>query len=295
MVILRQFLFTPGEGIVAGGSIGGGEIGAGITPGGIAAGGGHGEIGGIVVGGTPSDIDIDSSASVSAGASGSAQVVATPYVNGFTSAVNGMNSQLTQLNAEAAGASGLLAEDIRKINEQYKALTGTLSEALFETGERNVLSDTSTEDAEQVTLGKAAESLNAAAVEGDLNVGGIAGCMAVEYEADPEDDVSADLSAQERREYEMKAVILRCTNTGEITSKRNYVGGVTGRMDLGMIQGADSFGTVQSESGSYVGGISGLTGGTIRNCFVNNILQSSRKKKRMPPKKGKHRPRLLNS
>ena len=83
----------------------------------------------------------------------------------------------------------------------------------------------------------------------------------MEYQLDPEDDVSSGTGG---RKYEYKAVVQLCVNTGEITGKRSYTGGIAGKMDLGLITDCQSYGPVTSENGSYVGGIAGLTGASVR-------------------------------
>lgn len=57
-------------------------------------------------------------------------------------------------------------------------------------------------------------------VKGDVNVAGIAGSMAIEYDFDPEDDLVevGDRSLDVR--YQTKAVVLSCINLGEVTGKR---------------------------------------------------------------------------
>ncbi len=194
--------------------------------------------------------------------------MATPELGGLTSAVNGIGGQLSRLNSAVTGAVGTLADDVRAINAKFSEISDTMYNAVSEAQNGDIITDTSAIDIESITLGKVAGSKNSAAVNGDINVGGIAGAMAMEYTLDPEDDVSGDMSLQSRREYELKAVAYRCTNTGKINAKRSYVGGIAGRMDLGMISGCGGFGGVESENGSYVGGVAGLSGGMVSGSFA---------------------------
>lgn len=263
---------TPGSGYIAGGGVSGGGAAAGVIPGAGAAGGVSGAAGGITAGGTSTDIDVDSSGSAGGRIDGSAQVVATPDLGGLTSAVNGIDSQLRALNDAMNGTTGALAGDMRAINEKFNELSNTLFDAVFAAKSGSVISDTSETDIDRITLGKIDRSRNTADVGGDLNTGGIAGAMAMEYALDPEDDVSSDISAEYRREYELKAVIQRCANSGAVTAKRSYAGGICGRMDLGLITGSCGLGDVKSENGSYVGGVAGLTGGSVRSCYAKCTL-----------------------
>ncbi len=240
-----------------------------VSEGSVSVGISHGE-------GDEGSAEIDGSGSASGTIDGSAQVIATPDLGGLTSAINGIGSQLSQLNGAVSGMTGQLAEDVREINAKFNELSNTLFDAVFTVQNGEIFSDTSVVDAQQITLGKIAECQNMASVNGDLNVGGIAGCMAIEYTLDPEDDTASSISSEYRREYELKAVILRCTNTGEVEAKRNYLGGICGRMDLGLIADSNGLADVTSESGSYVGGIAGLAGGTIRGSFAKGTLSGKK-------------------
>ena len=94
-------------------------------------------------------------------------------------------------------------------------------------------------------------------IEADINVGGIAGAMAIEYDLDPEDDISAVGNRSLNFRYETKAVALRCRNYGSVISKKNCAGGIVGRMDLGTAAECEGYGYVQSTNGDYVGRILG--------------------------------------
>ncbi len=203
--------------------------------------------------------------------SGSAEIAAVPDFGGLTSSVNGINSQLTMLNGAVNGTVGTVSSDIRQINAKFNEISNTVSDAIA--GAETTVSDTSAVDVDQITLGKAGVCQNSGSVYGDLNVGGISGAMALEYQLDPEDDVSSGTGG---RKYEYKAVVQLCVNTGEITGKRSYTGGIAGKMDLGLITDCQSYGPVTSENGSYVGGIAGLTGASVRRSYAKCTLSGKK-------------------
>lgn len=267
----------PSSGMVAGGAGTGTSIDVDVNPGSVSIDVSKDVGAGAAAGATPSSAGITSSGSVGGKLDGAAQVVATPDFGGLTSAVNGINSQLSQLNNAMSGAAGQLADDVRQINAKFKELSDTLFDAIDDAQSGSLLSDTSTTvDIAKMTLGKLADNTNDGTVDGDINVGGITGAMAMEYELDPEDDVSSDLSGDYRRQYEVRAVIQACINNGAVTAKRSYTGNICGRMDLGLITDCQGFGSVTSESGSYVGGIAGLTGSTIRDSFAKCTLSGKK-------------------
>lgn len=215
----------------------------------------------------------NSSASASGQISAVMQIELNTSLQGLSAAVSGMTGQMRLLNGEVSETSGILTEDMQSISDQVNAIGNTFFNALLNTEETDILEDASLTAVDQITLGKISESENRGEVQGDINVGGISGAMAIEYELDPEDDVTGSISGVQRRKYELKVVIQSCTNTGAVTAKKSYAGGISGRMDLGLITQAENYGELKSESGDYIGGIAGITGGTVRNCFSKCTLQ----------------------
>ena len=183
--------------------------------------------------------------------------------------------QIELLAQETAGTAGVLGEDVEKLSRQASSLSDTL-EGVMEEAENLALSDFADDisevNLEAATLGKVMKSRNKAAIYGDINVGGIAGTISLEYELDPEDDLTAEISMKERRKYEFTSIIYECENNAVIAAKKNYAGGICGRMDLGFISDCQGYGAVYSESGDYVGGIAGFTGSTVQKCFAKCSL-----------------------
>lgn len=205
------------------------------------------------------------------------QIEVTTSLAGLSAAVSGMAGQMRLLNSDIATTSGALNSDLKAIQKQINAISDTALELFSASeGEGDVLVDSSETDPDAVTLGKAYGCTNSGRVNGDINVGGIAGAMAMEYELDPEDDVSSELDAGQRRKLEVKAIVQECRNLGTVEAKRNCAGGVCGRLDLGLITQAENYGGVTSESGEYVGGIAGLAGSTVRQCFAKCTLSGKK-------------------
>lgn len=222
---------------------------------------------------TESGIAGQGGSSASGNVSATTQITMNTSLQGLTSAVNGMSSQMRLLNSEISDTSETLTADMKAISNQINAISSTIFDTMLGEDEEDVLQDTSEENMDQVTLGKMESGKNTGTVSGDINTGGIVGSMAVEYELDPEDDVSANLSGNQRRRYELKAILQNCINTGDVLAKRSYAGGICGRMDLGLIIGNENYGDVESENGDYVGGIAGITSSTIRKSYAKCTLQ----------------------
>ena len=192
-------------------------------------------------------------------------------------AITGFGSRLNDLNNSASGSVDTVADDLRDINSKFNEVSSTVLAAISAAGNpASVISDGSQGNIDKITLGKTSACTNSGAVSGDVNTGGIAGSIAIEYELDPEDDVSASLSGEYRRQYEYRAVVQQCANTGAVSAKRSNTGGIAGRMDLGLIISCESYGSVESDSGSYVGGIAGLTAATVRSSYAKCTLSGKK-------------------
>ena len=230
-----------------------------------------------ISGGKGTAADVSHEGSASGAITGSTQIVAAPDLGGLTSSINGLSSQVTMLNSAASGTVGTLTNDIRAISNKFNEISSTVLGALSDSSSSDIVSDTSSVDIDAVTLGKVSLSRNSGAVYGDVNTGGIAGSMAIEYSLDPEDDVSEHLSSLYRKQYEYKSIIQSCVNNGDVTGKRSYAGGIVGRMDLGYLTACETSScTVTNENGNYTGGIAGLTGATVLGNFSKCTLSGKK-------------------
>lgn len=192
-------------------------------------------------------------------------------------AITGFGSRLNDLNNSASGSVDTVADDLRGINSKFNEVSNTVLAAISAASDpASVISDGSQGNIDKITLGKTSACTNSGTVSGDVNTGGIAGSIAIEYELDPEDDVSANLDGEYRRQYEYRAVVQQCANTGAVSAKRSNTGGIAGRMDLGLIISCESYGSVESDSGSYVGGIAGLTAATVRSSYAKCTLSGKK-------------------
>ena len=189
--------------------------------------------------------------------------------------VNSMSDELKSLNKQMDSYGEEAVAKMDAITAKFETIVELALEIVGQTlnpDRDDIISDTSDADIEAVTAGKVYGCANTGAVEGDLNIGGITGTMAIEYELDPEDDLTSSVSGTQQRMYEMKAIVQSCVNSGAVTAKRSYAGGIVGQMNLGLAKGCENYGSVTSESGDYVGGIAGITSAKIQESFAKCSL-----------------------
>ena len=172
------------------------------------------------------------------------------------------------LRETMSGSTDILLDDLDAINRQFGVITDLLRD-LLEGGEEpgDRFEDVSDEASAATDTGDLSDARNDGTVEGDINVAGIVGSMAIEYDFDPEDDLIREGDRSLDFRYQTRAVVTACINTGEITGKQDYAGGIVGLMDLGRVSGCENYGTVTSTNGDYVGGIAGASWGSIRDSW----------------------------
>ncbi len=157
-------------------------------------------------------------------------------LNSAGAASSAVSGQLSGLLGSVASATGTLASNIQAINTQVGVINGLIQQSVEEVQSKTdeaPVTDISDEDAEQATTGRISASVNYGEVKGDGNVAGIAGSVAIEYDFDPEDDLTESGEQSLNFEYNTLAMVLDCVNKGAVTAKKDNAGGIVGRMDVG--------------------------------------------------------------
>ena len=206
----------------------------------------------------------------------------TPIGSDMTARGDALDAALSDLLGSADDLSDLLSQssdtilgDLSAVSQQLQSITDLLRQetSLKKSGEGDRIEDISDQvDGRSQRTGCLSDARNEGVVKGDVNVAGLAGSMAIEYDFDPEDDLVevGDRSLDVR--YQTKAVVLSCINLGEVTGKKDDAGGIVGRMDLGQVSHCENYGSVSSADGSYVGGIAGASWGSIRDSWARCTL-----------------------
>ncbi len=178
----------------------------------------------------------------------------------------------SQLNSAVTGGVTTFLDDLEAVNNQLFVvlrllidITNDISTVNLDISDR--MEDISTKDTDGQTAGKVTDCMNAGTIQGDINTGGIAGSMAVEYGFDKEDDLKKLGQDSARSRLQTRAVIRDSKNTGNVLGKKDGVGGIVGAMDLGYVRDCTASGSIESETGSNVGGIAGSSNSLIFSCW----------------------------
>lgn len=181
-----------------------------------------------------------------------------------------MSDSLQHLNNNASRYSDIVNDDLRAVNNQINLVFNLLADNLINLEELDMeefYEDVDIENADNITAGKTDNCTNAGIVQGDINVGGIAGAMSIDEE-DPEDSAAGNVDYQIGKRYFTKCVITNCVNKGGVTAKKDGVGGIAGYMKHGTVLDSEGYGNVESTEGDYAGGICGESLTVIRHCYA---------------------------
>ena len=229
-------------------------------------------------------------------------------LNTLNSEMEAATDNLSQLTKVLEEGTDQTADDVDSIVEQAKKLRTLISEIrddLFRyegitvadvsdeaaSGEDNTPGAESGENAE-IKPGEASEEEsdegyydttsfqqgkitlceNKGLIEADNNVGGIVGQISTEYDFDPEEDITLTGTESFEIEQTIKAVVRDSRSTGDIVGKKDCVGGGVGKAEFGAVISCESYGDISSTGGNNVGGIAGLSGYAIRNCYTMGSL-----------------------
>ena len=184
--------------------------------------------------------------------------------------LDAMSGTMTRLGDHSTEYTTEANQQLRAINDQMNKIYGMIEQDVKDLtgGDKGLIyADISDAELNDIILGKVSGSTNNGSVRGDINIGGIAGSMAIDEE-DPEENAAGTSNLNLSGRYTTQNVLQNCTNRGYVTAKNDGAGGVVGFMKSGVAQGCYGYGVVESQEGDYVGGIAGQSLAIIRDSFV---------------------------
>ena len=179
------------------------------------------------------------------------------------------NSNIKGLSDSIKNSVDTLTNGINSLTSQTENMIDNIydSTAVLR-GEKGYIVDISSIKTAAELDGVISGCVNRGTVDADLNVGGIAGTMNLEYGDDPEADLGVDTEIDIAMSSEVNDVIMNSINYGTVNGKKNYIGSVVGLQAFGYLYQCEGYGHVNASMGSYVGGIAGLSSGTVDNCYA---------------------------
>jgi len=184
------------------------------------------------------------------------------------SSITGIENTVRSLYQAVKDTGDDLEADLQAISDQIDVIDGILNSAEDNLG--GTVTDASDEDTQEDLTSKIELSKNYAHVQGDRNVGGIAGAIALENDLDPEEDVKISGETTLNAAATLRSVILTSKNFGALSARKQNCGGIVGWQSMGLIKGCVNTGTL--EGSDYTGGISGQSFGYIRSSYAKGMI-----------------------
>lgn len=194
-------------------------------------------------------------------------------LNTLNSSLNAISGTMGNITAATRTTVNSLSRDLGAISAKIGVMEQTVNGASENLGGSIV--DVSDEDTPENLIGKVENCINYGTVLGDLNVGGIAGAMAMENDLDILEDLEQLGEESLNFETQIRAVVLNCKNNAAITGGKQNAGGIVGWQSLGLVKSCTNTGILSCPNADYVGGISGLSTGYIRQNFARCEIHAS--------------------
>ena len=165
----------------------------------------------------------------------------------------------------AGSYSSVLSNDLEAIGDSIGRtydLVNDLLNGVEEEGMDYLFSDISEMDDPDMTDSRTISCTNYGSVCGDINVGGVAGCLAADTE-NLENNVMISFKLKHGEGYAVSSIIFDSENNGLVNMRTDCGGGIAGRIDQGSIRSCRGYGAVYTENGDELGGVTGHSEGSI--------------------------------
>lgn len=186
--------------------------------------------------------------------------------NTLADTLEAMPETLQGITAAAETTVSSLGRDLNAISGKLSAMSETVKGASENLG--GGIADISDEDTPQTLTGKVENCRNFGDILADMNVGGIAGAIAMENDLDVMEDWEQSGQQSMNFQSNIRAVILNCENSACVTGKKQNVGGIVGWQMFGLVKNSTNTGKVDGSAADRAGGIAGMSAGYIRSSWV---------------------------
>ena len=189
-------------------------------------------------------------------------------VKTLNSSIIGIDNTIRSLYQAVKDAGDDLGSDLQAISDQIDLINGILDSAEENLG--STITDASDKDTDEDLTSKIEGCKNHAFIQGDWNVGGIAGTIALENDLDPEEDVKVFGESTLNVATTLRSVILGSENYGNVSARKQKCGGIAGLQSMGLIKSCISAGSLDGVE--YTGGIAGQSYGYIRSSYAKGSI-----------------------
>ena len=191
----------------------------------------------------------------------------------FASLSSGLNNMGSTIHSTLSGLAG----DMQSVNAHYSNILTMFTNALSGNLQLRVMEDISDLDTDEDMNGKVLFCTNNGEINGDTDVGGIAGAMGVEAEFDLEGILSANITDSVQistDSYFARCIVRKCLNNGLVSAKKDFDGGICGLAELGVISSSENYGDVKA-GGNYCGGIVGQSKSIVTASYAMCLVDGS--------------------
>ncbi len=195
----------------------------------------------------------------------------------ITTSLSNMYAELSVLTDLAKKSTGSLASDLNTVSGQLTNVFNALFSTVSTLGNVEAeTADLSESEAYTRNTGAIADCVNLGTVIGENNCGGILGISSFEVEFDMEDRLSVTDYLTSNARQDLFAAIRSCSCTSDVETKNNGAGGIVGDMDIGTVIGCSYAGSVKANNGDYVGGLAGISAGSVLNSWACSLLSGNK-------------------
>ena len=182
------------------------------------------------------------------------------HANSLISNIYSMNDNFGLLNQEANNATGRVIDDLQAVNNQFSVIMSLFAEAIGDVnnlGLDTIYEDVSLRQVDTTTDATIDSCSNYGQIQADIDGGGIAGVMGIEYDTDLERISPLVEEASITSRYISNCVLRDNKNYNSIVTEKDYAGGICGLQEMGAVKLCNNYGGIKTSAGEYAGGICG--------------------------------------
>jgi len=200
---------------------------------------------------------------------GSGSDVGSDYRSSLEENRQALSNEFEDLANIMRWSADVISSDLSGIAAQLSKVMLMMTDMISGNTIKNKYEDVSADEPEDSIQGRVYSCTNHGPIEADTNVGGIAGDMGIEYEFDLENELMNVIGSSTplTSTFLSKCIASENINHGNISGKKDNIGGIAGQSQVGLVELCQNYGTIESTEGSYVGGIVGNSMTNVRRCY----------------------------